>query len=94
MEEEIKRVVFSMNSISSPDSDGFGVGLQKTCWNIIKEDLVASSQHFVVYGEMPDNFSPIHAYLVPKTKNANKVELFKPIVLANFHYKIITKVFA
>lgn len=43
---------------------------------------------------LPNNFNPIHACLIPKTNNADIVELYRPMSLANLLFKIITKIIA
>lgn len=58
----------------------------------MKNDLVASVQHFFMTGGMPDSFNLIHLILIPKGNYANRVELFRPIALANFQLKLITKI--
>lgn len=49
---------------------------------------------FFRFGEIPDNFNPIHVTLIPKTVNADTMQKFSPIALANFQYKILTKILA
>lgn len=83
-----------MNSSCSLGSDGFSGGFYNCCWNIISHDIVESVQYFFILGEMPDNFNPIHVYLIPKSHNVDRVQKFRPIALANFQYKIIAKLLA
>lgn len=79
-----------MSSSSTPGLDGFGGGFYKSCWSIIKQDIIASVQFFFVHGDIPDNFNPFNVCLIPKTDNADMVQKYRPIAVANFEYKIIT----
>lgn len=40
------------------------------------------------------NFSSNFMGLIPKVEQANKVELFKPIMLSNFIFKVVMKIMA
>lgn len=82
----------STNSASGPDE--FGGGFYKSNWSIIKLDLMVSVRSFFNIGMLPENFNPICVCLIPKKNNADRVEHYMPIVLANFHYKIISKILA
>ncbi|KAF5462658.1 hypothetical protein F2P56_018646, partial [Juglans regia] len=45
-ELEVKQAVFSIPKNSSPGPDGFGSGFYMSCWDIIKEDVVAAAGDF------------------------------------------------
>lgn len=93
-EEEIYKAISSMNTSSSPGPDSFGGGLYKTCWGIIRSDLVTSIQYFFIHGYMPNSFNHIHLCLIPKTNSVDRVELYRLIAVADFHFKNITKIIA
>lgn len=93
-EKEIFETICAMNHGGAPGSDGFGGIFFKTFCHIIKFDLIASVKFFFATGELRDIFNSVHVCLILKVKGADRVELFRPIALANFQFKIITKILA
>jgi len=49
---------------------------------------------FFQNGWLPPNFNANTLVLIPKIPNADKIEHYRPIALANFKFKIISKVLA
>lgn len=91
-ENEVHDTISDMSLSSAPGPDGFGGAFFKAHCKIIKYDLVTSVQFFFSHGYIHGNFNFVHVILIPKVKNANMVEQFRPIVLANFQFKIITRI--
>lgn len=80
--EEIRNAVFSMNANEAPGPDDFsGLFFQKY-WEIVGPDVCNA------------NFNSNLVVLVPKTPEADSIAQFRPIALANYKFKIITKVLA
>jgi hypothetical protein len=92
--EEIKRAVFELNKDSAPGPDGFGAIFYQSFWNIVEYDVCNAVMEFFTKGWILPNFNSNTLILIPKTENANTVEQFRPIALANFKFKIITKILA
>ncbi|XP_026459208.1 uncharacterized protein LOC113359850 [Papaver somniferum] len=91
-EEEIKAAIFDMDPESAPGPDGFSGIFFRSCWNIIKNDLVAAikfcwRRRFILKG-MNSSF----LFLLPKTQGAKTANLFRPIGLRNVVFKIFTKI--
>lgn len=92
--EEIKNAVFSMNRDSAPRPDGFGAFFFQKFWDIVEKDVCNAVMQVFQQSWLLPNFNSNLVVLIPKVQGADKVELFKPIALANFKFKIITKVLA
>jgi hypothetical protein len=91
---EIKNAVFSMNKDSAPGPDGFGAFFFQTYWDIIKNDVCEVVLYFFQYNWLMPNFNSNTVVLIPKDSNADTISQFRPIALANFKFKIISKVLA
>lgn len=90
--EEIKEVVMGMRENSAPGPNGFGVTFFKKFWELLKGDIFYMFQDF--WNGSLDirrlNYGVVT--LVPKTKEANTINQYRPICLLNVDYKIFTKV--
>lgn len=92
--EEIKEAVFSMDASNAPGPDGFCGAFYQHCWNIVKADVIATVSAFFHLGHVPKNLNSNFIVIVPKEKTANSIDAFRPIVLGNFLFKIISKIIA
>lgn len=91
--DEISKVVFNLNKNSAPRHDGFGAIFFQTYWEIIKHDMFKGvMQFFFTSGWLLPNFNANINALIPKTNNADTVEQFRPIAIANFKFKVISKI--
>lgn len=92
--EEVKAVVLSLDANSSPRLYGFGGGFYHIFWDIIGIDVFNSCLQFFAHGSILPNLNSNVIVLIPKIKGADRIENFRPIALANFQFKIITKILA
>jgi hypothetical protein len=92
--QDVKLAVFEMNGDGAPGPDGYSGHFYQTFWEIIHRDVVASVQSFFLTGKLLPNLNSILLILIPKTPGADTIENFRPIALANFQFKIITKILA
>lgn len=51
-------------------------------------------QHFFIYGKIENSYNINIIIVIQKVQGANKMVDFRPIALANFLFKIITKFLA
>ena len=93
-DEEIYQTIFSLNKDSAPGPDGFGALFYQTYWDIIKNDVSNVVLQFFKTGWILPNFNSNNIVLIPKTNNAGSVGDYRPIALANFKFKIISKILA
>lgn len=91
-QEEVKAAVSGMNSHGAAGLDGFGAYFYQKFWSIIEEDVYRSVFQFFNQGWILPNLNSNVIVLIPKSVGADKIEDFRPIALANFQFKIITKV--
>lgn len=66
----------------------------KNFWNIIGKDLISVVQHFFEEGRLSKAINHTFISPIPKKQAANKVEQFRPIMLCNVAYKVVTKILA
>ncbi|CAL0318886.1 unnamed protein product [Lupinus luteus] len=92
--EEIKDSVFSLNADGAPGPDGFGGGFYQNFWDVVKDDVCNSVHQFFSQGWLLSNLNSNYVVLIPKSANADKMDDFRPIALANFQFKIISKILA
>jgi hypothetical protein len=91
---EIKSAVFALNRDSAPGPDGFGAFFFQHYWEIVKNDVFnAVLQIFTTSWILPGFNSNIIA-LLPKFPEASSIDQYRPIAMANFKFKIISKVIA
>lgn len=89
--DELKQVVFSMSPPLATGSEGMNGKFFQTCWEVIKNDLLAVI-HAFFYGQiMPKYFSHACLVLLTKIGNPSKLLEFRPISLSNFINKVISK---
>ena len=94
MFDEIKDAVFTMNADGAPGPDGFGGHFYQHFWDIVSADLVSSVQEFFYTGVLIPNINSNILVLIPKVPGAATMGDFRPIALANFQFKIVTKILA
>jgi len=92
--DEIKKAVFDMNADGAPGPDGFGGYFYQHFWDIVAADVVSSVQEFFCTGVIIPNLNSNILVLIPKIPGAASMTDFRPIALANFQFKIITKILA
>ncbi|XP_026420217.1 uncharacterized protein LOC113316214 [Papaver somniferum] len=91
-EEEIKSTIFHMDPDSSPGPDGFSGWLYKSCWDIIKHDVIQAVQLCWKRRFIPKGLNSNFLVLLPKIDGAKTPNHFRPIGLRNVSYKIFTKI--
>ncbi|XP_024163822.1 uncharacterized protein LOC112170746 [Rosa chinensis] len=92
--DEIYQVMCSMDHSSAPGPDGFGGVFYSHCWSIVGQDVVSAVQSFFSQSYILPNFNSNLMVLIPKVQGADSVTQLRHIALANFVFKIITKVLA
>jgi hypothetical protein len=94
-EEEVKAVVDNTASDKAPGPDGFTGAFFKSCWGIIKGDILAVVSQFSnlrTNNLRWLNFANI--VLLPKKEGAEEVTDFQPISLIHAVAKLIAKMMA
>jgi len=86
--------VFSLNGDGAPGPDGFGGHFYQTFWDIVGDDVVNSVQEFFLNGMLPSNINSNMIVLILKIQGAKSMGDYRPIALANFQFKFVTKIVA
>lgn len=94
-EQEVWDAIKCLLSDKAPGPDGFTGRFYKTCWTIIKTDIMAAIS--VVWGRKFANFGRLNtAYitLIPKKDGVDNIKDFRPISLVHSFVKLVTKILA
>lgn len=71
--EEVRKVVFTMNTNSVAGPDWVNGKIFQVCWDNIKNDLLAVIQAFFCGQDIPKYFSYTCLVLLPKINHINKL---------------------
>eukprot|EP00253_Pinus_taeda_P023887 PITA_23887 len=93
-EEEIIKVVWSMDADKAPGPNGFTVHFYKACWHIIKVDLYKMISRFMKKAKVGGGTNSTYLALIPKEINPETFARFRPISLCDASYKILAKLIA
>lgn len=94
LEEEIKQVIWNSEGVKSPGPDGFGMEFYRSCWDIIKADLLRVFSDFHANGKLVKGCNTSYIVLIPKKEGVSLLNHFRPISLICSLYKILAKVLA
>jgi hypothetical protein len=92
MMDEVREAIFQIENNKAPDPDGFLVEFYQSYWDFVKNDLMTLFRE-LHRGDLPLyslNFGMI--ILLPKCREAAKIQQYRPICLLNVSFKIFTKV--
>lgn len=93
-EEEVKNVVFGLNSDSTggPDVYGYTGEFYQACWNIIAKDMTKMVQSFFCGHELPRYSTCTNLALIPKKKDITTFSDMRPVSLSNFTSKVFSRI--
>lgn len=92
--DEIFNAVSSLKKESAPGPDGFGANFYQTYWSIVKQDVINAVLEFFSKDWLHPNYNSNTLVLIPKVPDAMSVSQYRPITLANFRFKIVSKILA
>ncbi|VFQ64221.1 unnamed protein product [Cuscuta campestris] len=93
-EDEIKAILFDMESNSCAGPDGFNVNFFKECWDIVKREVISACQEVFMGIPLPVAAASTNICLIPKCDNASRLNDFRPVCLSTVASKIATKCIA
>ena len=94
-EDEVWHTIKDLPSDKAPGPDGFTGRFYKSCWSIIKEDVMAALH--MIWGRNCRNLwllNSAYITLLPKKSEADQVKDFRPISLVHSFAKLVTKILA
>lgn len=91
---EVKKIIFSMNALSSLGPDNFPAYFDHHHWDVIGDAVCKLVLDFLNKGLWSKGLNDTQLTLIPRKKNLVLVSDFRPISLYNVLYKIIAKVLA
>jgi len=83
-----------LNKDGAPGPDGFGALFFQTFWDLVKNDVSKAVIQFFQTEWILLNFNSNNIVLIPKTNHAGTVSDYRPIAIANFKFKLISKILA
>ena len=90
--DEIKHIVFEMQSLKAPGPDGFPPLFYKKYWHIVGSNVIKAVQYFFTTGYMLKDINSSLIVLILKIPNPTTTNHFRPISLCNVVYKAISKI--
>ncbi|GKU95494.1 hypothetical protein SLEP1_g8850 [Rubroshorea leprosula] len=90
-EEEIRKVIWECDSSKAPGPDGFNFRFMKSMWDDIKTEVIGFVKEFQEQGRLERGSNASFIVLIPKTKNPQRIEEYKPISLIGVMYKVVAK---
>ncbi|MCI28978.1 RNA-directed DNA polymerase (Reverse transcriptase), partial [Trifolium medium] len=92
--DEVRAAVFALNKDSAPGPDGFDAFFYQHYWDIVKKDVISDVLEFFTSSWLLPGFNSNIIALLPKTPNASSIDQYRPIDMANFKLKVISKIIA
>jgi len=93
-EDEIRAVVWDCGSEESPGPDGLNFEFIKQFWKLLKPDISRFLDEFHANRIFPKGSNASFIALIPKVKDPQNLNEYKPISLIGCVYKIMAKLLA
>ena len=93
-EVEIKSAVWDCGGDKSPGPDGLNFNFIKLFWETLKPDFIRFMDEFYINGSFPKGSNASFIALIPKIKDPQSLNDYRPISLIGCVYKIVAKILA
>ncbi|XP_016505767.1 uncharacterized protein LOC107823591 [Nicotiana tabacum] len=90
-EEDVKKVVYSIDINKSSRSDGYGSDFFRAAWSIIGKDVAEAVLEFFQNGQFLKQINATNIALIPKVSTPENASQYRPIACCNVIYKVISK---
>jgi hypothetical protein len=91
-EEEVFKVLSSIDSSKAPGPDGFSALFYKKYWSAVKCEVLECVWDFFLNKKMAREQNHTFITLIPKQTGAHSVNQFRPISLCNISYRKTSKI--
>ena len=82
--DEVHSVIWSLHLDKAPRPDGFPISFYRSCWHIIKKDLLI----MLIWTQCKDKIggatNSTFLALIPKEKKPTSIKRYRPISLCNY----------
>eukprot|EP01018_Ginkgo_biloba_P022058 Gb_03022 [translate_table: standard] len=92
--EEVQAVLHSLQKEKRPGPDGWPVEFFMGFYDTVERDLLKVVEETRAHGKVLASFNTTFITLIPKADNPSSFEEYRPILLCNCIYKIVSKVIA
>nr|DAD20125.1 TPA_asm: hypothetical protein HUJ06_021588 [Nelumbo nucifera] len=89
--EKLTLVVKEMNPHKSSGPNGFTVYFYQHFWEVLKHGILSMVQNFFNCEHLPKEINNTNIVFIPKNNKAVDTSSYRPIILCNVLYKIISK---
>jgi hypothetical protein len=93
-EAEVKETIWSCDGNKSPGPDGFNINFFKSCWPIVKQDVMDFVCEFHENAVLLKAVTASFLTLIPKKDHPQGLFDYRPICLIGSLYKILSKLLA
>ncbi|GAU32122.1 hypothetical protein TSUD_218730 [Trifolium subterraneum] len=92
--DEVKEAIWCSDGNKCPRPDGFNFNFFKTCWEIVKDDLMEFVFEFYNNASLSKAITSSFIALIPKKDHPQVLSDYRPICLVSSLYKILSKILA
>lgn len=92
--KEIWDAIITLSADSAPGDDGFTGHFFRGCWEIIQSDMVDMIQGFFLGDYLHHKIMSTSLTLIPKIDKPRSIADYRPISLATFVSKVVSKILA
>ena len=89
---EVCQTLKGMPRGKSPDLDDLNVEFYIFYWNVVGHQLFEAIKKFFDKAYLPASCSKKYIFLIPKIVSPKAIPNYRPILLCNVSYKIISKI--
>jgi hypothetical protein len=89
--KEISDALFQIVPLKAPGPDGFPAQFFQRNWETLRDDVVRAVRNFFDTGQMPAGVNETTIVLLPKKEEPELLKDFRPILLCNVIYKVVSK---
>ena len=91
-EDEIRAALWSLKAFKASSSDGLHAGFFHRFWLIVGSSVSDEVKKVFVERRVPEYLNRTHITLIPKIQIPETLGNYRPIILCNIVYKIVTKI--